>query len=347
MQEVPIIIIAYQAIYSLMSFLPKEFKQNIFQITPQSFVQEALVLFEYQSIHNPVYKAYIKALRIKPQEVKSLAQIPFLPIECFKYHQVLTGKGVVERVFESSGTTGQVNSKHYVIDSAFYEQVSIYAFEQVYGSLQDYHILALLPSYLERSTSSLVYMVERFIHASQSSYAGFYLDNVPALLQTIQQLQKQGDRKILLLGVTFALLDLVELHQPDLHNVIVMETGGMKGRRKEIIRDELHDILQKGFQVPHIHAEYGMTELLSQAYSQQAGLFSLPAWCKILLRDVHDPLDYSENRTSGVINFIDLANVDSCAFIATQDLAKKATAEQFQILGRVDNTDIRGCNLMV
>jgi hypothetical protein len=317
------------------------------QTTAQDFEAKALALFQYQARENAVYKRYLEALRVLPTDVQNLEQIPFLPIECFKYHTVLVGKPTVEKVFESSGTTGQKNSQHHVTDLAFYEQVSIFAFEQVYGTLEDYHILALLPSYLERDTSSLVYMVQAFMHKSQSTEAGFFLQNMTELLETIARLRQQNDRKILLIGVTFALLDLVEQYAPDLSDIIVMETGGMKGRRKEIIREELHDILWQKAQVKNVHAEYGMTELRSQAYSVGEGLFSLPTWCKILLRDVNDPRDYAISRTSGVINFIDLANVDSCAFIATQDIATRSSPTLFKILGRVDNSDIRGCNLLM
>jgi hypothetical protein len=334
------------------------FKQNLTQTTAQDFENKALTLFRYQARHNAVYSQFVKALGILPETVQNLAQIPCLPIECFKHHVVLTGEQpLVQKIFQSSGTTGQINSQHHITDLDFYEQVSIVAFEQMYGKLENYHILALLPSYLERDNSSLVYMAEAFMRKSQSPHAGFYLTNYPELLQTIDTLRRKVDsirsleglensRKILLLGVTFALLDLAEQFSPDLSEVIVMETGGMKGRRKEIIREELHEILTTKCNVPHIHAEYGMTELRSQAYSKGEGIFTLPAWCKILLREVNDPLSGNLERKSGVINFIDLANVDSCAFLATQDLATQSAPEQYKILGRTDNSDIRGCNLL-
>lgn len=330
-----------------MDFSVQSFKDNLVQTTAQDFEAKALALFQYQARENAVYKRYLEALRVLPTDVQSLTQIPFLPIECFKHHAVLVGKPTVEKIFESSGTTGQKTSQHHITDLAFYEQVSIFAFEQVYGALENYHILALLPSYLERDTSSLVYMVQAFMRKSQSAHAGFFLQNMTELLETMARLRQQNDRKILLIGVTFALLDLVEQYAPDLSDILVMETGGMKGRRKELIREELHAILWQKAQVKNVHAEYGMTELRSQAYSVGEGLFSLPAWCKILLRDVNDPRDYAISRTSGVINFIDLANVDSCAFIATQDIATRSSPTSFKILGRVDNSDIRGCNLLM
>ncbi len=334
-------------------FSPEQFKTELVDTTANDFEAKALALFQYQAEHNPVYRQYITALRILPAQVQNMTQIPFLPIDCFKYHKIqtlnptaLAGKQVV-RVFESSGTTGQINSKHYVSDLDFYEHISLHGFEEQYGSIQNYHILALLPSYLERSNSSLVYMVEAFMRKSQSIDSGFYLQNIPELLQKINLLRIQSDRKILLIGVTFALLDLAEQFEPNLEEVIVMETGGMKGRRKELIREELHEILCGKLNVNNIHAEYGMTELRSQAYSKGEGIFSLPAWCKVLLREVHDPLDYSMTRTSGIVNIIDLANVESCAFIATQDLAIKTADNTFKIIGRADNSDIRGCNLLV
>jgi len=337
-----------------MSFSCTSFKNALIHTTPENFDAKALDLFRYQARYNAIYKQYITALGISPEHVQGIAQIPFLPIECFKYHQILTKEAendsfdtIQGRVFESSGTTGQVNSKHYVADVDFYTQISLYAFEQKYGELENYHILALLPSYLERSNSSLVYMAEAFIKKSNSTHSGFYLQNTNELLQTIALLNKQNDRKILLIGVTFALLDLAEQHAPNLSNVIVMETGGMKGRRKELIREELHALLSKAFRIKTVHAEYGMTELRSQAYSTEDGVFTLPAWCGFMLRDVNDALDYSFEKRSGVMNFIDLANVESCAFIATQDLATKTAHNQFKILGRVDNSDLRGCNLMV
>lgn len=330
-----------------MSFERVLFKQNLTQTTAQDFEAKVFALFAYQAEHCAVYKAYLEALRTLPAHVQTLEQIPFLPIECFKHHAVLAGKAEVEKIFRSSGTTGQTTSAHYLTDLSFYTHICLTGFEQVYGSVKDYHILALLPSYLERGDSSLVYMAEAMMRESQSEEAGFYLHNTTELIAKITHLRQKGDRKILLLGVTYALLDLAEQFAPDLSDVIVMETGGMKGRRKEIIREELHDILRTQCGLQHIHAEYGMTELRSQAYSLRDGIFTLPAWCKILLRDVNDPREYGQARQSGVINFIDLANVDSCAFIATQDLASQTAKGQFKILGRTDNSDIRGCNLMV
>ncbi len=325
----------------------ENFKASFFQINEDNFEEKALVLFDYQRKQNPVYKKFIEYLKIKPEKIQKLEHIPFIPIELFKNHSIITGDNPVQAVFESSGTTGQIKSRHFVNDTQFYDNVSIHFFEQLYGSLTDFHILALLPSYLERNNSSLVFMVNAFMQKSKSEFSGFYLDQTETLVEKIHYLKQLSSGKILLIGVSFALLDLAEAYKPDLEGIIVMETGGMKGRRTEIIREELHSILKKSFNVEQIHSEYGMTELLSQAYSLQDEIFESPAWMRVFLRDLNDPLYIDNQMRNGAINVIDLANIDSCAFIATQDIGSIVGKNKFKILGRTDNSDIRGCNLLV
>ena len=287
------------------------------------------------------------------QEVKSLQQIPFLPIQFFKSHIVISNENPIQETFTSSGTTGIINSKHCVTDISLYEESYQKGFTQFYGNIEDYVILALLPSYLEREGSSLIYMVKDLIEKTNNPESGFYLHNHEALIEKLIELDASG-QNVILIGVTYALLDLIEKHQFQLKNTFIMETGGMKGKRKEMIREELHEKLCGGFGVSAIHSEYGMTELLSQAYSLGDGVFECPSWMQILIRDTEDALTYSENGKTGGINVIDLANINSCSFIATQDLGKKnpnqpacRQAGSFEVLGRFDNSDIRGCNLMV
>ena len=320
---------------------------KIFEIsTQQEFESIALDIFRFQAEKNPVYSVFCEYLGRTKNKVPSFKEIPFLPIRFFKSKKVVSSKNIEQSIFSSSGTTGQITSKHYVTDIALYEKSYIKGFESFYGDVSDYCVLALLPSYLERSGSSLIYMVDDLIKKSNHPDSGFYLDEIDVLIEKLIRLDSQG-KKVLLIGVSFALLDLVEKHQLNLKNTIVMETGGMKGRRKELIREELHDILKKGFGTKTIHSEYGMTELLSQAYSQGNGIFKTPPWMKILIRDTEDPLTLQEIGKTGGVNVIDLANINSCSFIATQDLGKKYNDESFEILGRFDNSDIRGCNLMV
>ncbi|HSI70684.1 MAG TPA: hypothetical protein VK941_10655, partial [Gillisia sp.] len=283
--------------------------------------------------------------KVSPADVKSLEEIPFLPIQFFKSHRIFPAEGEVQKIFTSSGTTGTTTSSHFVKDLVIYEESFIKAFHHFYGDFEDYVVLALLPSYLEREGSSLIYMVNSLIQKSGHPQSGFYLDNLEDLKTNLIQLDKSG-RKVLLLGVSFALLDLVENSSFQLKNTIIMETGGMKGRRKEMIREELHAHLKKGFGVENIHSEYGMTELLSQAYSSGKGVFNCPPWMKILIRDPEDALSYHPNGKTGGINVIDLANFNSCSFIATQDLGKIIGDNDIEILGRFDHSDIRGCNLM-
>ena len=286
-------------------------------------------------------------LEIRPAQIKAVENIPFLPVELYKYHSISSVNQPPETVFESSGTTGQTRSRHYVHDTGFYRKVARRIFEQVYGVLTDYHVLALLPSYMERSGSSLVYMVGDFIRESQSPDSGFFLQDRENLVDAIENL-RGGKRKVLLIGVTFALLDVAEqFGGRDWHNVTVMETGGMKGRREELLREEVHTILKQAFNLSAVHSEYGMTELLSQAYSMGDGVFRMPDTMRILIRDINDPFSIGGQRRNGGVNIIDLANADSCAFIETKDIGTVSPDGTFRILGRFDNSDIRGCNLMV
>lgn len=305
----------------------------------------ALELFRHQIEYNPTYAKFVGLLGISANDVTGVENIPFLPVEAFKDHRVVTGEFTAESIFTSSGTTGSATSRHHVRDAGLYESVYTRGFERVYGPLSDFCILALLPSYLERSGSSLVAMARGFIEKSHHPKSGFYLNNLEELSEILGALSQSGQRT-LLLGVTYALLDLAENFPQPLRNTVIMETGGMKGRRKEMVREDVHQILQSGFQVDTIHSEYGMTELLSQAYSQERGIFRCPPWMKILVREHDDPLHFILEKTGG-INVIDLANIDSCAFIATSDLGRVNTDGSFEVLGRFDYSDVRGCNLLV
>ena len=320
---------------------------DIFTIaSKKEFEKVALKAFRHQYDNNGVYRDFCTFLNRDKQNVKSIKEIPFLPIQFFKSHEVLSSAEPVQITFTSSGTTGMATSRHLVTDLTYYEQSFRQAFSQFYGNIEDYAILALLPSYLEREGSSLIYMVEDLIQASNNLHSGFYLHNYSELIQKLTTLDNAG-QNVLLIGVTYALLGLVETQQFGLKNTIVMETGGMKGRRREMIREELHQTLCNGFGVQEIHSEYGMTELLSQAYSLGNGIFECPPWMDILIRDTEDALTYVDYGKTGGINVIDLANINSCSFIATQDLGKKYGNQSFEVLGRFDNSDIRGCNLMV
>ncbi|WMN06458.1 acyl transferase [Marivirga arenosa] len=318
----------------------------------ENFTEFALSLFRYQSKYNLLYKKFIKALKIDPLVIENISDIPFLPIDFFKRHQVVTTSEATvnfEAVFESSGTGSGTTSKHYLPSLNHYIKNAEKIFQQEYGELHDYIILALLPSYLERTGSSLVVMVDDFIKKTESPHSGFYLNDLNSLVNKVKQLKSENTRKkIIIWGVSFALLDLAENYKCDFSDCIIMETGGMKGRRKEIVREELHSILCEGLKVNEIHSEYGMTELLSQSYSTGNGIFKPSNSMKILIREVNDPFDIKEYATrTGGINVIDLANIDSCAFIETQDVGKVNPDGSFQVLGRFDNSDIRGCNLMV
>ena len=321
--------------------------QDIFSIqSKKEFEKTALKVFRIQYQNNKVYRRFCDLLNTGVSEVKTIEKIPFLPISFFKSENVLSSEEPIEITFTSSGTTSQNTSSHFVTDVSVYEQSYLQGFAEFYGNIEDYTVLALLPSYLEREGSSLIYMVEDLIKKSNNPDSGFYLHNYDELTEKLIKLDISG-RNVLLIGVTYALLDLIEKHQFQLKNTIIMETGGMKGKRKEIIREELHEILKKGFGVDVIHSEYGMTELLSQAYSLGNGLFQCPNWMHILIRDTEDALSLIGNGKTGGVNVIDLANFNSCSFIATQDLGKKYDNGSFEILGRFDNSDIRGCNLMV
>jgi phenylacetate-coenzyme A ligase PaaK-like adenylate-forming protein len=321
--------------------------QDIFNISSyKQFEKIALKVFRYQYENNAVYRAFCNHLNTDKQAVKSLEQIPFLPIQFFKSHDVVSSLDPIEATFTSSGTTGSITSKHLVTDLSLYEQSYRLAFSNFYGNIEDYVVLALLPSYLEREGSSLVYMVNDLIALSNNENSGFYLHNYDELITKLIALDLSG-QNVILIGVTYALLDLIEKQKFQLNNTIIMETGGMKGKRKEMIREELHAILCDGFGVSSIHSEYGMTELLSQAYSLGNGFFECPAWMHILIRDTEDALTYVQDGKTGGVNVIDLANINSCSFIATQDLGKKHPNTSFEIVGRFDHSDIRGCNLMV
>lgn len=314
--------------------------------SPSEFNALALETFRFQYSNNSVYRQFCDLLGKDPEKIDTVEKIPFLPIEFFKTHSVLSSTKPSEITFTSSGTTGQQTSKHLVSDLSVYEESFREGFREFYENVEDYAVLALLPSYLEREGSSLIYMVDDLIKRSNNPHSGFYLHDLNALKEKLNLLERQG-QKTLLIGVSFALLDLAESFNFKLKNTIVMETGGMKGRRKEMIRAELHAVLKKAFGVETIHSEYGMTELLSQAYSAGNGVFECPPWMKILIRDPEDAMSLLPSGKSGGINVIDLANINSCSFIATQDLGKDLGAGKTTILGRFDNSDIRGCNLLI
>lgn len=320
---------------------------SIFSIQNNSdFEQVALKIFHHQYINTKIYQRFCNLLGVTKTSVKHLEDIPFLPIEFFKQEKIVSSTLSPQQIFTSSGTTGSVTSKHYVTDLSIYEKSFRKGFKHFYGDITQFTVLALLPSYLERKGSSLVYMAEELIKDSSQPRSGFYLYDTENLVSILRTLVSEN-KKAILLGVSFALLDLIEQHNISLNeNIIVMETGGMKGRRKELIRHELHDALTNGFGVSKIHSEYGMTELLSQAYSKGDSSFSCPPWMKVLVRSPEDPLSFLATGKTGGINVIDLANINSCSFIATQDLGKINPDGSFQVLGRFDNSDIRGCNLM-
>lgn len=320
--------------------------EGIFSIsTASEFESKCLEVFRFQYENNPVYHKFCNFLKVRPEEVLQIDKIPFLPIQFFKEHTVASTKEIFQTVFTSSGTTGSKTSKHYIADLTIYRQSYLKGFELFYGPIEDYCILALLPSYLEREGSSLIYMVEDLITKSKHPKSGFFLNDFSKLNSILIELEAKK-QKTLLIGVSFALLDFSEKHPLQLKNTIVMETGGMKGRRKELIRKELHQRLKNGFGVDKVHSEYGMTELLSQAYSRGDSLFDCPPWMKITVRDTEDPLSLLSKGKTGGINVIDLTNIYSCSFIATQDLGKIDGDGRFEVLGRFDHSDIRGCNLM-
>lgn len=320
---------------------------SIFDIkNAEQFTAKALQTFQHQYNNVEVYHNYVSLLGIDPQHITEIEQIPFLPIQFFKTHTVISSNAQVQTTFTSSGTTGTETSKHHVSDLLLYQQSYMRGFELFYGNPSDYCILALLPSYLERTGSSLIYMVEGLIKQSGNAQSGFFLNQYAELAQLLEKLDQQG-QKCLLIGVSFALLDLAEQFNFNLKNTIVMETGGMKGRRKEIVRAELHSQLCKAFGVENIHSEYGMTELLSQAYSDGKGIFRCPPWMKILTGDTTDPLSNKTSQGAGSLCIIDLANQNSCSFIQTQDVGRIFSDGSFEVQGRMDNAPIRGCNLLV
>ncbi|WP_423149002.1 acyl transferase [Rubrolithibacter danxiaensis] len=320
--------------------------EQVFSIkSSEEFREAALSVFNYQVSNCPVYKEFVKGLRIDPWSVNEITQIPFLPVEFFKTQDIITENNKPEIVFSSSGTTGMTQSRHLVADVSIYEKSFRKGFKYFYGDIRSYTILALLPSYQEREGSSLIYMVDDLIEKSENQKSGYFLYNHDDLFQTLLTL-KTEKKPTILIGVTYALLDFIENFRIDFLELIVMETGGMKGKRTEMIREELHNILCAGFGVNAIHSEYGMTELLSQAYSKGKGIFECPPWMQVLVRDINDPFTFLLEGKTGGINIIDLANINSCSFIATQDLGK-CTGKTFEISGRFDNSDIRGCNLLV
>ncbi|CAN5905114.1 acyltransferase [soil metagenome] len=314
------------------------------------FEEMALALFRFQATQNPLYASYLKHLRVKIDDIRTLAQIPFLPISFFKHHAVKTGHFIPETTFLSSGTTQQNRSQHQVADLGFYLQHTVRIFTRFYGSLRQYVFIALLPSYQEQGQSSLIRMVEHFMRESGQEELYFFRQNGSGIYQALQR-AREAKRQVMLIGVTYALLDLAaELTEGEREmysDVIVMETGGMKGRREELVRAAVHTELQAAFGISAVHSEYGMTELLSQAYSQGQGIFRSPPAMRILFRDPNDPLSGEEGRASGGINVIDLANVQTCAFIETQDLGRRHPDGSFEILGRFDNSDLRGCSLLM
>ena len=321
------------------------FVEEIFNIhSEEEFVKICLKIYELQMDNNPIYSAYSQII-LKGEIPKKLEEIPFLPIEFFKTEQIICVTQKIEELFLSSGTTGN-QSKHLVSDLSIYENSFRNTFQLFYGDITDYCILSLLPNYREREGSSLIYMVDDLIKRSKHPKSGFYLNNYKEVSETILELEKNG-QKTLLIGVSYALLDMAKDYPMKLENTIIMETGGTKGKRKELLKEELHKLLKEAFSLDSIHSEYGMTELLSQSYSEGDNIFKTPPWKKVLIRDVNDPLTILGKNRSGGINIIDLANIYSCPFIATQDLGRLHEDESFSVLGRFDNSDVRGCNLLV
>lgn len=313
----------------------------------ESFNDVALEVFRFQAQNIPAYNKFVSLLKIDVQSVQHYTQIPHLPVEAFKNHALFPSFwSEPDTVFTSSGTTATGNSRHYVCDTAIYKQSFIRGFERVYGNIEEYTILGLLPGYLERPDASLAYMVEKLVQLTKNSNSGFYLYNHDELNKKLQTLENTG-QKTLLIGVSFALLDFMEKYPQNLKHTIIMETGGMKGKRREMIKTELHETLKKEFGVKQIHSEYGMTELLSQAYSTGNNRFTAPPWMKISIRDIYDPFSLLPHKKTGGINIIDLANVYSCSFLSTKDLGKTFSGGSFEVLGRFDHSDVRGCNLMV
>ncbi len=319
----------------------KRFKKDIFSIDKDSFEPNCLEVFEYQYVHNKLYRVYCQYLGKSPDNVSLLKEIPFLPIDLFKNHEITSESWIPEKIFQSSGTTRQIRSRHLVRDESFYHSIAKSHFEALYGPLSSIQLFALLPSYQQQKNSSLINMVDHFMTHTLSD-SNYCLSNPRELKKTISN----SSAKKILIGVSFALLDLADNTFIEANNLTIIETGGMKGRRKEIIREELHSLIKKGIGDHAVHSEYGMTELTSQAYLQQDH-FIFPSWADVLIRDVNDPLHYQMAENTGGINVIDLANVATCSFIETMDLGRKTQEQGFQVLGRFDNSDIRGCNLLL
>jgi len=321
---------------------------RIFKLaTEEEFRSLAMDVFRYQAVANPVYREYLALLKKDPEKIEQPEQIPFLPIGFFKTHRIITGEMQAELVFESSRTTGETPSRHFVANAALYQESLANGFKRIYGDPEDWCILSLLPSYVERGNSSLVYMMDRLMKQSGHPDSGFYLNEAESLHRILEK-RAEDAHPTMLVGVSFALLDLASDFRGMIHpDTVIMETGGMKGRRKEMIRSELHQVLKEAFRCGEIHSEYGMTELLSQAFSTGYQLFETPPWMRILIRDSYDPFTLVPAGQTGGINVIDLANIHSCSFISTSDLGRVNDKGQFEVLGRFDQAEVRGCNLMV
>lgn len=328
-----------------MQFIAR-FRSGLFDTRAEDFSVKALAAFQFQAENCPVYRDFLHYLDIRPKEISQISEIPFLPIELFKTHQVLSVPDKPSLYFESSGTTGQQTSRHYIADIELYHESILQGFRRVYGNPAEYCLVALLPSYLERKNASLVYMCNTLMQAGTLPASGFYLNEWDELINLLRQ-NEQQHTKTILIGVSFALLDLADKIQLPLKNTIIIETGGMKGRKAEITREALHTHLKNAFHTSAIHSEYGMTELLSQAYATENGRFFCPPWMQVMIRDAEDPFSRMNTGATGCINIIDLANIHSCCFIATQDLGRLNVTGSFEVLGRFDNSDVRGCNLMV
>ena len=321
--------------------------EKIFDIKNHSeFKKKCLDIYNFQYENNMVYQNYCNMICEDPTDVNEINKIPFLPISFFKTKKILSTYNF-EKVFYSSGTTTNSRSKHFISSLKLYQKSFINNFKLNYSDITQYRILALLPNYYDNKDSSLIYMIEKLIKLSKSKESGFFLDDYINLSKKLIELDAKKERKTILIGVPYALLDMIDFNQFQLNNTIIMETGGMKGRRKEMVRTELHEKLKRGFGVSKIHSEYGMTELLSQAYSKGDGIFKTPSWMKVIIRDINDAQNLDFNKKSGAINIIDLANYNSCSFIATDDMGKYVNDDEFELIGRVDNSDIRGCNLLV
>ena len=321
--------------------------EKIFDIKNHSeFKKQCLDIYNFQYENNMVYQNYCNMICEDPTDVNEINKIPFLPISFFKTKKILSTDNF-EKVFYSSGTTTNSRSKHFISSLKLYQKSFINNFNLNYSDITQYTILALLPNYYDNKDSSLIYMIEKLIKLSKSKESGFFLNDYINLSKKLIELDSKKERKTILIGVPYALLDMIDFNQFQLNNTIIMETGGMKGRRKEMVRTELHEKLKRGFGVSKIHSEYGMTELLSQAYSKGDGIFKTPSWMKVIIRDINDAQNLDFNKKSGAINIIDLANYNSCSFIATDDMGKHVNDDEFELIGRVDNSDIRGCNLLV